>query len=133
MHKSDTPEDAFSPNPYQPLFPPPPESPADIRIRLKSIAQVSAQGYSGTVTQHVGLIGAFGDDASDASRPSKQVAQPVWLPEEEGGDQDAKGRWKREVRFDSTIFLNCAPTFWMDIVDCRVRTPFPYTTLKRRG
>jgi hypothetical protein len=120
MLKSDTTKDAFSSHNNKPLFPPPPETPAGVRLRLYSITHLKAEGESAVNHNRIGQLGGFGEKSSSSHQIKKRIAQPVWISEEEGGREDSKGCWRREVQFDSMMALQCAPTFGLDFIDCRV-------------
>jgi hypothetical protein len=116
MLHSETPADAFSAHPDTALFPAPPATDAELTVRLERTLKLKAELEKDTSTDNVGSLGGFGahDGAVRVSR-----TQPVWVPE--SGDH---GRWRREVRFDTALVLDCTPTVELKNITCTVRRLF---------
>jgi hypothetical protein len=122
VSKSETPEDALS-IPDKPLFPPPPQGPEGVRLLLDATVNIKARGRHAMMENHLMSLGGFGESSTDSARNVQvTTSDPVWLPNAEKGEE---GKWKREVRFDTTMLLKCPPTFTLDIVRCAVRY-FPF-------
>ncbi|KAH6919309.1 hypothetical protein BKA70DRAFT_1459594 [Coprinopsis sp. MPI-PUGE-AT-0042] len=149
MSKSDTPKDAFSADPDKPLFPAPPQGTDGISFLLDAVVHVKAQSSVAgkeayfppylqinflTAQSEPGFINdhlpssAVGFGESNTSSRHVQVAhsEPVWLPDADKGEE---GKWKRQVRFDTTMLLKCPPTIDLGIIRCcyvlKIEIPFP--------
>ncbi|KAH6899229.1 hypothetical protein BKA70DRAFT_1527550 [Coprinopsis sp. MPI-PUGE-AT-0042] len=127
MSKSDTPKDAFSADPDKPLFPEPPQGTDGISFLLDAVVHVKAQSEPGFINNHL-PSSAVGFGESNTSSRHVQVAhsEPVWLPDADKGEE---GKWKRQVRFDTTMLLKCPPTIDLGIIRCcyvlKIEIPFP--------
>ncbi|KAH6916672.1 hypothetical protein BKA70DRAFT_1250246 [Coprinopsis sp. MPI-PUGE-AT-0042] len=115
MKKSETPADAFSPNPDKPLFPPPPQGPEGVRLLLDALVHIKARGRHESMEDHLPSSSGLGAPNTNSRHVRVTPSDPVWLPEVEKGEE---GKWKREVRFDTTMLLTCPPTFDLDIIKC---------------
>lgn len=117
MKQSDTPDDAFDPNNDNQLFPAPPTDPTKLELLLRSNVHISASGKTHNLTYEQEHLCGFGKRASPdaAERLQRTIAQPQWIPGEDG-----KGCWRREVRYDSQLILQCSPTIETGILQCRV-------------
>jgi hypothetical protein len=122
MSKSDTPEDAFTDS-DKPLFPPPPQGPEGVRLRLGTSVKIEARGHHETLEDDLPSLSGFGGPNTNSRHVQVTSSEPVWLPEGEKGEE---GKWKREVRFDSTMLLTCPPTFELDTIKCSVCCLFTY-------
>jgi hypothetical protein len=128
MAKSDTPDDAFT-NPDKPLFPAPPQGPEGVRLRLGTSVNVEVRDLHETVEDDLPSLSGFGGPNTNSRHVQVTSSEPVWLPEGEKGEE---GKWKREVTFDSTMLLNCTPTFELDTIKCSVCCLFVYSCNTRR-
>jgi hypothetical protein len=120
MSHDDTPSDAFETG-SQSLFPTPPTKPSELKLKLDADVVVGVYGSSRNINQTVAYMGGFGaDDEADngGPPPSVAIAHPQWIAEE---GKDGKGRWGREVKFDTTLFFACTPTIQAPTVTCEVR------------
>lgn len=124
MSKSETPEDAFTANPHKPLFPQPTHDPKEIRFRLDTLVNIKARHRNASIDSHLLNLGGFRE--SNVTTPRVTPSEPVWLPNQEKGEE---GKWKREVRFDTSIVLTCPPTLDVGIINCsyllNIEVPFP--------
>ncbi|KAH6916674.1 hypothetical protein BKA70DRAFT_1485324 [Coprinopsis sp. MPI-PUGE-AT-0042] len=126
MKKSETPDDAFSANPDKPLFPPPPQGAGDVCLFLDALVNIRAQGRHVSMRDKHLPMGGFGKSNAESRYVRVTPSEPVWLPAAEKGEE---GKWKREVRFDTTMLLKCPPTLDLEIVKCtyelNIEIPFP--------
>ena len=75
-------------------------------------ADAWAAAINGNAVAHLGGLGSSGttNQVTNVDPVNVQTADAVWIPAEED-KKDDRGRWKQEVVFRSTFFLNCAPSF----------------------
>jgi hypothetical protein len=112
------------------IFPAPAADPTQISFYLSTAAHITAKGLKADIKQSLhdftgfkptshppGLRGKIPHVGSDYVKVSTD--QPLWLPEAESGN--AKGRWQRQVRSDTTIELACSPTFHAKDMNIEVR------------
>jgi hypothetical protein len=117
MKQSDTPDDAFDPSNRKQLFPAPPTDPTKLELLLRSNVHISARGHTHDFTYEQEHLCGFGKRASpyEAAPLQRTISQPEWIPGEDG-----KGCWRREVRYDSQLVLQCSPTIETSILQCWV-------------
>jgi hypothetical protein len=104
---------------HKPLFPAPPTTADQIKFHLRAITSIEAQGVDSTIKDD--LASLFGGDEGVKNVAEVVVTQeePEWIPRSEKSNDD-KGQWKRQVRFDSVVTLNCTPTFNVPKLSCKV-------------
>jgi hypothetical protein len=118
MEKDDTPADAFE-LASESLFPAPPIDPANVKLKLKANTTIGVHGQSRSHISDMGTLGGLGDFDGDVTKqPHPLIAKPEWIPEDE-----KKGRWKREVKFDTTLLFACTPTIQTQTLTCQVSAP----------
>jgi hypothetical protein len=125
MAKSEAHPEALSAESNSPLFPAPPSGAPAVRVQLLRQVHLETDSAQTTVDEPLAHLGGFGMSSNEARRFVRTThEEPVWIPDTaDRKGADTKGRWKREVRFDTVINLNCSPTTNISIIRVKARTP----------
>jgi hypothetical protein len=104
------------------LFPPVPDDPATITLRLGRRTRIQAKGHTTTMLERLHTLGNFGEAQLDLDAPVRRnVLDPVWVPDgTRRNGRRARGQWKREVLYKTNIVLDCPPTFSLETLECEV-------------
>jgi hypothetical protein len=107
------------------LFPAPPTCASGLKVYLDSHIRLRAEARRACIDRHIREIGGFGvstDSPPTQSELQVMIDDPVWIPDLEDETPRARGIWKREVRFATTVVLTCSPTLQvMGMITCDVR------------
>ena len=109
----DTPAD-----PFEPIFPSPPNHPQHVEFYLRSRTRVSSRLRSWQAENDVVALGGMGDKSDGINGVDVVVSEKVWEPSQ---GEEGKGSWKQQVDMRSTIHLRCTPSFNYSIMSVDVR------------